>query len=143
MNAIKILVGGQALRNLGSSRHTEDMDFLVFEENSKEIFIKDVENNIDYLNAYSFEFFNEIYKKEVKNNEGKLIFNASIDSLLELKCYALIQHLLNGNWAKATDCEFDIAFLVRKGANFPKIVKKYVTASEWSEIEKEVKSVKK
>ena len=139
----KILVGGHALRNLGSSRHTEDMDFLVYDENSKEIFIKDEENNIDYLNAASFSFFNEIFKKEIKENEGKAIFTASLDSLLELKCYALIQHLLNGKWAKATDCEFDIAFLVRKGANFPSIVKKYVSASEWAEIEKEVKSVKK
>ena len=36
----KILVGGHVLRNLGSSRHTEDMDFLVLRRKFKEIFIK-------------------------------------------------------------------------------------------------------
>jgi len=134
----KILVGGQALRNLGSNRHTEDQDYLIFDEKSDKIFIKDEENNIDYLNASAFEFFNEIYKIEEKNEQ------ASPNSLLELKCYALVQHLLNGNWRKATDCEFDIAFLVREcGAEMPVIVKKYVSASEWAEILKEVKSVKK
>ena len=134
----KILVGGQALRNLGSNRHTEDQDYLIFDEKSNKIFTRHEEKNIDYLNASAFGFFKEIYKIEEKNEQ------ASPNSLLELKCYALVQHLLNGNWKKATDCEFDIAFLIREcDAEMPVIVKKYVTASEWAEILKEVKSVKK
>jgi len=134
----KILIGGQALRELGSSRHTNDVDYLIYDEKSNKMFIKDEEKNIDYLNAAASSFFNEIFTIE-KNNAI-----ASAQSLLELKAYSWIQHLTNGNWAKAADCEFDMAFLVRElGAKMPKIVKKYVSKSEFSEIEKEIKQIKK
>jgi hypothetical protein len=132
----KILVGGQALKNLGSSRHTEDVDYLVFDENNSSIFIK--EEGTDLLNAAAFNFFNEIYKLEEKNAQ------ASAQSLLELKSYAFVQHCQLGNWKKVADCEFDMAFLVREcGAEMPKIVKKYISAAEWTEVEKEIKSIRK
>lgn len=43
----KILVGGKALRNLGSDRHTEDTDYLIFDETSKDAFLH--KDGIDYL----------------------------------------------------------------------------------------------
>ena len=138
MELEKILIGGQALRELGSSRYTNDVDYLIFDASSNQMFIKDEANNTDYLNAAASSFFNEIYKIE-KNNTI-----ATAQSLLELKAYSWIQHLTNGNWKKAADCEFDMAFLVReKGAKMPTIVKKYVSASEFAEIEKEIKQIKK
>lgn len=134
----KILIGGQALRELGSSRYTNDVDYLIFDKNSNKMFIKNEEKNEDYLNAAASDFFNQIYKIE-KNNTI-----ASPNSLLELKAYSWVQHLQNANWKKAADCEFDMAFLVReKGAKMPTIVKKYVSKSEWAEIEKEISQIKK
>ena len=138
MKIEKILIGGQALRELGSSRYTTDVDSLIIDASSKQMFIKDEVNNVDYLNAAASSFFNDIYKVE-KNNTI-----ATAQSLLELKAYSWIQHLKNGNWKKAADCEFDMAFLVRElGAKMPKIVKKYVSKSEFAEIEKEIKQIKK
>ena len=131
----KILVGGQALRNLGSDRHTEDVDYLINDTNSKEAFI--VSKDIDYLNANGNKFFKEIYQIE-KGNE-----QATPQSLFELKAYAFVQHCQNFNFAKADACEYDMKFLVRNFEINPKIVKKYISNSEFSEVEKIIKSVKK
>ena len=135
MKTEKILVGGQALRNLGSDRHTEDTDYLVFDTTSKNAFLH--EDGIDYLNANGNKFFAEVYEQE-KGNE-----QATPQGLLELKCYAFVQHCQNFNFAKADACEYDIKFLVRKFNVYPKIVKKYVTRGELSEIVKIINSVKK
>lgn len=131
----KILVGGQALRNLGSDRHTEDIDYLINDTNSKEAFI--VSKDVDYLNANGNKFFKEIYQIE-KGNE-----QATPQSLFELKAYAFVQHCQNFNFAKADACEYDMKFLVRNFEINPKIVKKYISNSEFSEVEKIIKSVKK
>jgi len=61
----KILVGGKALRNLGSDRHTEDTDYLIFDETSKDAFLH--EDGIDYLNANGNKFFREVYEQEKGN----------------------------------------------------------------------------
>lgn len=133
----KILVGGAALRSLGSSRHTNDTDYLVNDETTTNMFVFDKENNIDYLNANGSKFFAEIFKAEAGNEI------ASPQSLLELKSYALVQHCQNRNWEKADDCEFDIKFLVRqfKLSNVS-IVKKYITVGELSEVVKVIESVR-
>jgi uncharacterized protein YfcZ (UPF0381/DUF406 family) len=47
------------------------------------------------------------------------------------------------NWAKADACEYDMKFLVRNFDCTAKIVKKYVSAGELSEITKITNSVKK
>lgn len=132
----KILVGGQALRNLGSDRYTNDFDYLVLDNNSNKIFIHDECNNIDFLNANGSNFFKEIFEIE-KNND-----QASAQSLFELKAYAFVQHCQNFNFKKADACEYDLKFLVRNFKCTAKIVKKYISAGELSEIEKIVKSVK-
>ena len=64
----KILIGGQALLELGSTRGTNDVDYLVEDKTSTEMFICDKEANIDYLNANGNKFsmkFTKL-KKEIK-----------------------------------------------------------------------------
>lgn len=132
--ANQILIGGQALKNLGSDRHTNDVDYLVFDESSKAAFI--TSEAVDFLNANGNKFFAEIFKIENGNKQ------ATPQSLFELKAYAFVQHCQNMNFAKADSCEYDLKFLVRNFGCSAKIVKKYVSAGELSEIEKIVKSVK-
>mgnify|MGYP000886966406 FL=1 len=131
----KILVGGQALRNLGSDRYTEDVDFLVNDKSTTDAFINTV--GIDYINANGNKFFNEIYNIE-KGNE-----QATPQSLFELKVYAFVQHCQNFNFAKADSCEYDLKFLVRNfNITESNIARKYITAGEYSEIVKIIRSVK-
>ena len=130
----KILVGGQALRNLGSDRPMEDTDYLIFDETSKDAFLH--KDGIDYLNAHGNKFFREVYEQEKGN------IQATPQGLLELKCYAFVQHCQNFNFAKADACEYDIKFLVRNFGVSPKIVKKYVTIGELTEIMKIIDNMK-
>lgn len=135
MKTTKILIGGQALRNLGSDRHTNDIDYLINDDSKKEAFI--TSEKVDFLNANGNKFFNEIFKIEKGNSE------ATPQSLFELKAYALVQHCQNANWAKADACEYDMKFLVRNFNCTAKIVKKYISNGELSEIQKIINSVKK
>ena len=132
----QILIGGQALRELGSDRYTNDVDYLIDDETTLEAFITSKE--VDFLNANGNKFFKEIFNIE----NGNRI--ASAQSLFDLKCYAFVQHCQNFNWAKVDSTEYDMKFLVR---NFDikesKVVKKYISNGEYSEIEKIIKSVKK
>ena len=133
---MKTLIGGSALVALGSSRSTEDTDYLV-NEVGKSMFFHDVENNIDYCNAAGSKFFAEIWNIE-KDNEI-----ATPQSLLELKAYAFVQHCQNFNFKKADDCEYDIKFLVRHfNLTGCKIVTKYISQVEYSEVLKIIKSVR-
>lgn len=134
MSAQKILIGGQALRGLGSDRYTNDVDYLINDKSTSEAFI--CSENVDYLNANGNKLFAEIFEIE---KENKI---ATPQSLLELKCYAFVQHCQNFNFKKADSSEYDIKFLVRKFNIFPKIVKKYISGGEFSEIENIIKSIK-
>ena len=134
-NTIKILIGGQALRELGSDRYTNDTDYLINDKSSTEAFITSKE--VDYLNANANKFFKEIYKIE----ENSKI--ASPQSLLELKAYSLVQLCQNMQFAKADKAEYDIKFLVRKfKLTKLNIVQKYISAGELAEIYKIINSVK-
>ncbi|MCF6319496.1 MAG: hypothetical protein L3J83_09510 [Proteobacteria bacterium] len=106
INEIKILIGGAALVELGSSRRTQDLDYLIYDKSSPELFMHF--HDIDYINAARSDFYKEIFDLE----KGNKI--ASPQSLLETKANALIQHLQNGYWQKADDAEYDIKYLVRK-----------------------------
>lgn len=131
----QVLIGGQALVELGSDRATKDVDFLVNDTSTKEMFITGT--RIDYLNANGNKFFKEIWNIE-KDNEI-----ASPESLLQLKAYSFVQHCQNFNWAKVDSTEYDIKFLVRKfGVTKLNIVKKYVSEGELSEIQKLIDEVK-
>lgn len=132
----KILIGGKALLVYGSDRSTNDTDFLVNDTTSKQAFITSPE--VDYLNANGNKFFAEIFKKESKNQI------ASPESLLELKAYALVQHCQNMNFRKADQTEYDMIFLIRKfNLGLPQIVKKYISAGEYSEVVNIFKRVNK
>ncbi|MDD4817294.1 MAG: hypothetical protein PHI85_04925 [Victivallaceae bacterium] len=130
----KILIGGRALVALGSSRNTLDIDYLVDVQESNEPFLH--EGNIDYCNAHGHHFFRDVYALE----SGKQM--ASPQSLLDLKAYAWVQHMLNGNFRKADDAEFDIKFLVREfDLTGLKTVVKYLSDGERAEVEKIIDSV--
>ena len=134
----KLLIGGQALMRLGSSRMSKDFDYIVNDKNSKSAFSH--ENGIDYCNANGSKFFAEIWKMEEKNN-GEI---ASAQALFELKAYAFVQHCQNFFFQKADDCEYDMKFLVRNfGIKESKIAKKYMTYGEYGEVVKIIDSVKK
>jgi len=136
----QLMIGGTALNKLGSSRITKDIDYLVFDSENKTAFSHDKEKNIDYCNANGNKFFAEVWKME-KNNVGEI---ASPQALLELKAYAFVQHCKNFFFQKADDCEFDIKYLVRQfNLTGVKIVNKFITAGELSEVEKIINSVKK
>lgn len=131
----KILIGGRALVALGSSRSTLDVDYLVNDESNPEMFIKTEAG--DLINAAGHKFFAEVYEQE----KGNQI--ASPGALLELKAFSFVQHCLNGHWQKADDAEYDMKFLVRKfNLSAPKLVKKYVSVGEYSEIIKICNSTK-
>lgn len=136
----QLLIGGQALSKLGSSRVTTDTDYFIDDKGSKVAFSHDKAENVDYVNANGGKFFREVWKMEAKNN-GEM---ASPHALLELKAYSFVQHCLNGFFRKADDAEFDIKFLVREfNLKGVKIVNKYISDGELSEIEKIINSVKK
>jgi len=131
----RILIGGQALRELGSDRHTNDVDYLVNDTSTKDAFI--TSEKVDLINANGNKFFAEVFKIE----EGNKI--ATPQSLLELKAYSFVQHCQNFNWAKVDSTEYDIKFLVRKfNLKSIKIANKYMTSGELSEINKIINSVK-
>jgi hypothetical protein len=98
------------------------------------------EAGIDYLNAAKNDFFAAIWKAEKANKTGQ----ASPQSLLELKAYALVQHCQNRMFQKADDCEFDIRFLVRNcGAGRLQIAQGWMTAGQAQEINAIIDGVKK
>jgi len=133
-----LLIGGQKLRELGSSRHTDDSDYMIYDK-EKEMFSHDHIKNVDYINAAKNDFFMKIWKKEKDNKD------MSLNSLLELKCYSFVQHCQNMNFQKADNDEFDIKFLVRK-LNFCVYfnnVKHYISDGELSEITKIINSIKR
>lgn len=131
----KILIGGQALRNLGSDRHTNDVDYLINDKSTSEAFITSKE--VDFINANGNKFFASIYKIEEGNE------TATPQSLLELKAYAFVQHCQNMNWAKVDACEYDIKFLVRTfNLKNVKIANKHISIGELSEVQKVINSVK-
>lgn len=134
----KILIGGKAMNIHGSTRLTEDTDYLVFDETTFKPFLRNEKMNIDYVNANGHNFFNEIYEIEKENQI------ASPQSVLELKAYSYVQHLLNGNFEKAAQTDYDIKFLIlRYKLEKVDIAKKYLSKSELEEIESLLKSIKK
>ena len=135
MNSQKILIGGQALRNLGSDRYTDDVDYLVNDTTSTQMFIHTAEG--DFLNANGNKFFADVYKLEAGKDQ------ASAQGLFELKVYAFVQHCQNFNFKKTDSCEYDIKFLVRSfGIKESKIAKNYISRSEYEEVKKIINSVK-
>ena len=133
----QILIGGQALRELGSDRFTNDFDYLINDTSTKESFITSKE--VDYLNANGNKFFAEIFEAE----KGNTI--ATPKSLLELKAFAFVHHCQNFNWEKVDSSEYDIKFLVRTfglKVSDLRIIKNYISNGEFTEIENIINNVK-
>ena len=134
-----LLIGGHALAQLGSSRHTEDVDYLINDPASCEPFLHDAAANVDYINANGHKFFAAVWKAEAGNTSGR----ATPQSLLELKAFAFVQHCLNRRFQKADDAEYDIKFLVRNfGLRELKIAPRYLTAGELQEVNKVIDSTR-
>ncbi len=132
----RILIGGQALVQYGSSRGTRDTDYLVYDE-SAELFVHDEAGHIDYINAAKSPFLADIWATE----QGREI--ASPQALLELKSWALINHCQNGYWQKADDAEYDMKFLCRTfGLRDAPVLARYAAAGEMQEIRKIIDSVR-
>mgnify|MGYP001413802267 CR=1 FL=1 len=135
----KLMIGGAALVKLGSDRTTEDVDYLINDPDSQELFIHDREKNIDYINANGHPFYAQVWKHEAKNiGIGE---TASPQALLEMKAFAFVQHCLNANWGKADAAEYDMKFLVRTfGLKDVKIVNNYIGEGELTEVRKVIDS---
>ena len=128
----KRLVGGQKLRDLGSSRYTDDVDYLIFDSSSTDLFINSIEE--DLINCANHPFYTEIW------NAGEV----TAELLLEMSAFTFVQHCLNMNFDKADTKEFDIKFLTRllEGKVELKIVNKYVSVGELAEVSKIIESVR-
>ena len=120
----KILVGGQALRELGHDRHTDDFDYLINDASVKADFM--AIDGIDYINCAHRAFFQEVWEGVTANENGV----ADAQTLFDLKFYAAVQHFQNFNFAKADACEYDLKFLARKFGCTPKIVSRHISAGE-------------
>ncbi|QKG59117.1 hypothetical protein GKZ68_20765 (plasmid) [Hymenobacter sp. BRD128] len=134
-----LLIGGHALAQLGSSRHTEDVDYLINDPGTREMFLHDEAANVDYINANGHQFFAAVWKAEAGNKTGR----ATPQSLLELKAFAFVQHCLNRKFQKADDAEYDIKFLVRTfGLKKLKIAPKFLGAGELHEVNRVIASTR-
>lgn len=131
--AARLLIGGQALVALGSTRITNDTDYLVNDLSSPAAFLHDEASDVDYLNANGHHFFAAVWRAEAGNQSGV----ATPQSLLELKAFSFVQHCLNRKFQKADDAELDMKFLVRTfGLSGVQLVGKFVTPGQLSEIKK-------
>ncbi len=135
---MKKMIGGQKLKQLGSSRYTTDTDYLINAPGT-DLFTHSSTKNEDYVNAATHPFFSAIWEKEIKNQE------ISLNSLLELKAFSFVQHCQNFNFEKADTDEFDIKFLARTlefKVDFS-IVKKHVEPGPMSEVVKIITDMKR
>lgn len=132
----KILIGGQALVTLGSTRSTNDVDYLVNDTSTKDMFIHHKIDE-DWINANGHAFFKEIWDLE----KDKVV--ASPQSLLELKAFSLVQHCINRKFQKADEAEFDMKFLCRTfKLTQVTLVQKYITKGQFHEVFKVIHKVK-
>ena len=137
--APRLLIGGQALVALGSTRITNDTDYLVNDLSTAAAFLHDVTADVDYINANGHKFFAAVWKAEAGSRSGV----ATPQSLLELKAFSFVQHCLNRKFQKADDAEFDMKFLVRTfGLTSVKLVSKFITAGQLSEVNKVLASAR-
>ena len=127
----KRLIGGQKLREMGSSRYTDDLDYMIYDESDSRLFVK--EESGDLINAANHPFYSEIWKKGI-----------SEQTMLEMAAFTFVQHCMNGYWDKADTKEFDIKFLVRLIGQDAKveIVRKYITIGQEEEVNRIIGSVK-
>jgi hypothetical protein len=136
----QLLIGGQALVELGLSRHTRDINYLIKDQSSPFAFIVDTTLNIGYVNANGSTFLNAVWQHE-QANLGSI---ASPQALLELQAYSFVRHSLEGNWNQADEAEFDIKFLARKfSLTGFKIIQRFVSETQSAEIRQIIDLIRK
>ena len=128
----KRLIGGQRMRELGSSRHTDDLDYLVYDESDARLFINS--DSQDFINAANHPFYQEIWA----------LGTVDAQAMLEMTAFTFVQHCMNGNFDKADTKEYDIKHLVRIiGENASvELVVKYITKGQENEVRNIIASVK-
>ena len=132
MEMEKRLVGGQKMREMGSTRHTDDLDYLVYDESDSRLFINS--ESQDFINCANHKFYEAIW------NLGTV----DAQAMLEMAAFTFVQHCMNGNFVKADSKEFDIKHLARligKDAKI-KIANEFITAGQEQEVKRIITSVK-
>jgi len=132
MEMEKRLVGGQKMREMGSTRHTDDLDYLVYDESDSRLFINS--ESQDFINCANHKFYEAIW------NLGEI----DAQAMLEMAAFTFVQHCMNGNFVKADSKEFDIKHLARligKDAKI-KIANEFITAGQEQEVKRIITSVK-
>jgi hypothetical protein len=132
------LIGGQKLRELGSDRHTDDLDYLIYDAADERLFIR--EPGRDIVNAAQHPFYAAVWELDADSN------SVSLRALLEMSVFTFVQHCENGQWDKADAKEYDIKFLCRKILQAGEQVEWSISRSHVSdgaaiEIEKIIRSV--
>jgi len=107
MESIIMMIGGQALKELGSDRYTDDTDWARFEDGKR--FVERTSGGEIIDLAYLGGFGKDIWKS-AKPVDGI----ADPQTLAELKARALMEHLRQGNWKKVASDEYDLQFLGRE-----------------------------
>lgn len=125
----KYLIGGKRMVELGSDRSTDDIDYLIYDENEG-LFIHD--GNIDYINAAAHPFYGEIWEAAKESGiTPKLMF--------EMKAFSLVQHLQNFNFDKVAKTEYDMKRLnIDYDCDQAPIAKKHMTINEYNEVIKTI-----
>lgn len=139
MNTIKKLIGGQKLRELGSDRHTDDVDYLINDPSDDRLFIHTTDSDI--VNAARHALYSAVWDMDADASE------VSLQALLEMTAYTFVQHCENMNWEKADSKEYDIKFLTRKILASGKSVElciadKFISDGAMIEVQKIINSVK-
>lgn len=132
----KKLIGGQKLRELGSDRHTDDVDYMIYDAADDRLFIH--KPGSDLVNAAQHPFYAEIWAMDADSDQ------VSIRAMQEMTAFSFVQHCENGQWDKADAKEYDIKFLTRLASgNFSfDICRKYISAGAATEINRVVSAVK-
>jgi hypothetical protein len=79
---IKKMIGGQKLRDLGSSRYTDDVDYLIFDLSDSRLFIH---GDDDIVNAANHPFYTEIWNMDLNSDE------VSVEALLEMSVFTFYE----------------------------------------------------
>lgn len=109
MSSKKIMIGGQALRQHGHDRHTDDVDYATYGD-GKAFVIERTERGEVLDLAYLGEFGKSVWSAMQPDATGV----ADAQSLAELKGLALYEHVRASNWRKVAADEYDMAFLGRE-----------------------------
>jgi hypothetical protein len=130
------LIGGQKLRELGSDRHTDDRDYLIYDESNPELFIH--EADYDIINAAAHPFYSAVWALDADSDD------VSLQALFEMTIFTFVNHCENGSWEKADAKEYDIRFLARKmnGQVSFDIARNYISAGAVEEVEKILDSIR-